>query len=234
VVPVADNLVNFEISGGGRIIGVGNGDPSSHEPDVYLNYGKDRQISLNDWRMLAVSGPEARPEIAEAFPDTDWEHVDVNSESGSLSENTSAVFRTHLGLSPKDLDADKILLRFGTVDDDGWIYVNGQAVGESHDWQATPNFDVRKFVHVGDNSIAVVVHNADGPGGIDKGVSVSFPSKAVHVNWKRRVFNGLAQVIIQSGTELSEIRVTSHAEGLASNTVVIEAKGHLRRPQAVP
>jgi beta-galactosidase len=33
VVPVADNLVQFEISGPGRIIGVGNGDPSSHEPD---------------------------------------------------------------------------------------------------------------------------------------------------------------------------------------------------------
>jgi len=31
-VPVADNLVTFEITGG-KIIGVGNGDPGSHEPD---------------------------------------------------------------------------------------------------------------------------------------------------------------------------------------------------------
>jgi beta-galactosidase len=36
-VPVADNLVHFEISGPGKIIGVGNGDPSSHEPDVYIS-----------------------------------------------------------------------------------------------------------------------------------------------------------------------------------------------------
>ena len=33
VVPTATNNISFSISGGGAIIGVGNGDPSSHEPD---------------------------------------------------------------------------------------------------------------------------------------------------------------------------------------------------------
>jgi beta-galactosidase len=33
VVPVADNLIQFKLSGPGKIIGVGNGDPSSHEAD---------------------------------------------------------------------------------------------------------------------------------------------------------------------------------------------------------
>lgn len=33
VVPTADNLVQFKLSGPGKIIGVGNGNPSSHEPD---------------------------------------------------------------------------------------------------------------------------------------------------------------------------------------------------------
>ncbi len=32
-VPTADNLIRFTISGDAKIIGVGNGDPSSHEPD---------------------------------------------------------------------------------------------------------------------------------------------------------------------------------------------------------
>jgi len=35
-VPVADNLVHFDLSGPGAILGVGNGDPVSHEPDVFL------------------------------------------------------------------------------------------------------------------------------------------------------------------------------------------------------
>jgi beta-galactosidase len=31
--PTASNEVSFELSGPGKIIGVGNGDPSCHEPD---------------------------------------------------------------------------------------------------------------------------------------------------------------------------------------------------------
>jgi beta-galactosidase len=33
LVPTADNEISFKIKGPGRILGVGNGDPSSHEPD---------------------------------------------------------------------------------------------------------------------------------------------------------------------------------------------------------
>jgi len=234
VVPIADNLINFEIGGVGKIIGVGNGDPSSHEPDVYLNYSNDKEMRLNHWRMLSVPDIKARPETAESFSDADWNPIDVNAESGPLAENTSAVFRAHVNLSAEDLAAGDIMLRFGMIDDDGWVYVNSQLVGESHDWQTSPSFNVGKFLHAGDNFIAVAVHNGDGPGGINKGVSLSFPSKADVVNWKRSVFNGLAQVIVQSGTEPGQIRLTAHAGGLAGNTVVIEVKGHSPRPQATP
>ena len=36
VVPVAQNKINFSIEGAGKIIGVGNGDPSCHEPDMFV------------------------------------------------------------------------------------------------------------------------------------------------------------------------------------------------------
>ena len=35
-VPTASNMVEFELSGPGKILGVGNGDSSSHEPDHAL------------------------------------------------------------------------------------------------------------------------------------------------------------------------------------------------------
>jgi len=35
-VPDADNFITFQVEGNGRIIGVGNGNPSSHEPDKIL------------------------------------------------------------------------------------------------------------------------------------------------------------------------------------------------------
>jgi beta-galactosidase len=36
MVPAAGNTITFEITGPGKIIGVGNGDPSSHEPDQFI------------------------------------------------------------------------------------------------------------------------------------------------------------------------------------------------------
>jgi beta-galactosidase len=231
VVPVADNLVDFEISGAGKIIGVGNGDPSSHEPDVYLNYTNEREVGLNNWCMQSVPDAKDRPEIAENFPDGNWADDDVNSESGPLHENTSAVFRTHVKMTTKDLEAEKVLLRFGMIDDEGWVYVNGHLVGETHDWKSSPAFDVSKFLHAGDNSIAVTVHNGDGPGGINKGVSLSTPSRSVPMKWKRSVFNGLAQVIVQSGGEPGEIRLTATSQDLAGDTVVIKVHGEAH-PQA--
>jgi beta-galactosidase len=49
VVPTAENLIQFQISGGGRIIGVGNGDPSSHEADK-----ADQRKLFNGWAQVMV------------------------------------------------------------------------------------------------------------------------------------------------------------------------------------
>lgn len=46
-VPDADNMIRFELTGPGKIIGVGNGDPSSHESDKYLN---------NAWQRMLFNG----------------------------------------------------------------------------------------------------------------------------------------------------------------------------------
>ena len=34
LVPDADNLISFQVEGGGKILGVGNGNPNSHEPEI--------------------------------------------------------------------------------------------------------------------------------------------------------------------------------------------------------
>src|SRR4029077_11082588 len=43
-VPDANNLISFSISGDAKIIGVGNGDPSSHEPDKYFDDNWQRKL----------------------------------------------------------------------------------------------------------------------------------------------------------------------------------------------
>jgi beta-galactosidase len=232
VVPVANNLVDFEISGPGKIIGVGNGDPSSHDPEAYVSYSPDTYIPLSEWRWKLVPDTSNRAETAAEVQDSDWNRVDINAASDQLSENSSAVYRAHVNLNAEDLSAGDLVLRFGSIDDEGSVYINGQPVGESHDWRSSPAFNIRKLVHEGDNSIAVVVHNKDGDGGIRGGATLTVPSRAITPQWRRSAFNGLAQVIVQSGTTPGTIHLTARANGLASNAIVIGTEGHSPRPQA--
>jgi len=51
-VPDAANKIHFELAGPGKILGVGNGDPSSHEPDVFL----PAENSTPDWQRSLFSG----------------------------------------------------------------------------------------------------------------------------------------------------------------------------------
>jgi beta-galactosidase len=65
VVPTADDVIEFDLDGPGRIIGVGNGDPSSHEPDkahqrrLFCGYAQVIVQSENKsgtLKLTAVSG----------------------------------------------------------------------------------------------------------------------------------------------------------------------------------
>jgi beta-galactosidase len=233
VVPVAGNLVSFALSGPGRVLGVGNGDPSCHEADVYLGQGAYRSVSLGGWRMKEVPDTKDRPEVAAGFSVENWQAVDVRADLGPLDPGQSAVFRTRHSASAADLSATNIVLRFGMIDDEGWVYVNGQLVGESHDWSASPAFAVGKFLRAGDNTIAVAVKNNEGQGGVNKGVTLEFQHKPVLASWKRSVLNGLAQVLVQSGKEAGPLKLTAQAEGLAPATLVVPAQAAPARP-AVP
>lgn len=90
--------------------------------------------------------------------------------------------------------------------------------------------DIKSFLHAGANSIAVAVVNFDGPGGINKGASVLFLERPILPTWKRKTFNGLAQVIIQSTGQPGDITVTATGEGLKPAVLKIPAAPATPRP----
>jgi len=233
IAPAASNRIAFELDGPGKIIGVGNGDPICHEPDVYSNQPSLRIVSLDDWRMKKVPDAKDRPEIAEDFHGSGWTKVDVRAENGPLKEDQSAVFRTRFSLTEEDLAATNALLHFGMIDDEGWVYINGRLAGESHDWESDPSFEVRKLLHAGENTIAVAVKNGENEGGVNRGVTLELEQRPVIAAWQRSVFNGLAQVIVQADKHPGEIQLRARADGLAPAVAVIRAAPHPSRP-AVP
>lgn len=63
VVPTATNLVHFAIQGPGRIIGVGNGDPSCHEPDQYPTQSGWQRSVFNGLAQIIVESTNIPGEI---------------------------------------------------------------------------------------------------------------------------------------------------------------------------
>lgn len=57
-VPDASNLITFSVEGDAAIIGVGNGDPSSHEPDRILEGQYERSLFNGKCQMILQAGDE--------------------------------------------------------------------------------------------------------------------------------------------------------------------------------
>jgi beta-galactosidase len=231
-VPVAANLISFKIEGPGRIIGVGNGDPSSHEPDKFINLPTLRTRSLDDWRWKKIADPWALdlPEVAANFDDSRWAKADVYSERGPLGYDDRAVFRTRFRVSAEHLAASGVELWFGKIDGGVFLYINGRKIAPAGDSRVPSVYDVKKLLRPGENSIAVTIANWGEAAGLNKGVMLRLVDPPRSPEWRRSVFGGLAQVIVQTTGEGGKVKLTAESNALAPATVALDARPVARRP----
>ncbi len=104
--------------------------------------------------------------------DSAWDKADISKDFSYLGENKTACYRATVDLGDADPKAKPMQLVVGMIDDVGMVYVNGQKVGESHDWSEPQTFDLSAALKPGKNVIAIVVHNDGGPGGLSRGVEL--------------------------------------------------------------
>ena len=229
MVPDAGNLVSFDLSGPGRIIGVGNGDPASHEADKYVE--SVSTVPVAEWRTHGTdpkaSGPEAEP----GFDDSAWEKARDPRWDEVRIDPPASVFRGTFYL-PDGAERAAIKLVLRSVGDTQSIYVNGHALAENlkvdpvgYEYTLDPS-----LLHAGRNVVTLSVTRFsaankkmqaftwDGSG--PAAVQVVMPAP----QWKRSVFNGLAQVIVQSKREAGEIRLTATSPGLSPAVVNIASR----------
>lgn len=88
-VPDADNLISFSTTGDGKIIGVGNGDPSSHEPDKCEDGKWQRKLFNGKCQVILQAGKAASIIKFEATSPGLWKGgTDIITISpGSLKNN---------------------------------------------------------------------------------------------------------------------------------------------------
>ena len=75
---------------------------------------------------------------------------------------------------------------------------------------------------MGNNSIKIYVRNRGGRGGVGGGVGLAGPD--TQPKFSRRLFNGLAQIIVRAGTKPGTVRLTVSSKGLEPATATVVSR----------
>jgi beta-galactosidase len=226
-VPDANHNVAFTLTGPGHILGVGNGDPASHDPDKYLDVISN--ITTEDWRSLHIDLRLQGPESATEFDDSNWEKARDSRWDEPRAVPAATVFRGAFTL-PITSDGDTITLYLNAVGATQSIYLNGHALATNR------LYDAKGFSFIVDHALLKPGRNfitffATPPGKEqeqrfhwDQGGPVVVQVVHPAPQWQRHLFNGLAQVIVQSEAQPGEILLTASSVGLAPATLTIHTQ----------
>jgi beta-galactosidase len=225
-VPMAGNEIQFSISGPGKIIGVGNGDPSSHAPEQFLETVKT--VRITQLKELTVEHLRNRPEVAVAVEDANWKPAfSVKHKDWKVYTDSLLVVRGSFEL-PAYEGQTVISLFAKSILENQSIYVNGQLLrADIKRDDSTQAFVLdHKILKPGKNVYAVVgqrfkLKNEWEEPNTDPGLIQLITPPA---SWKRKAFNGLAQVIVQSDTKTGEIVLNATSPGLKPATIKIKTK----------
>ncbi len=226
VVPTADNLIYFEIEGPGKIIGVGNGDPSSHEKDQYID--SYEIYNIENLKEKPVPSLENLNEINENVDDSNWiKAFSIKHKDWRTYVDTLLVVRGTFTL-PEINERTRVTLFSKSILENQSIYVNGVNIA-SNIKRDDPNQSFvldHKILKPGNNTIAYtgqrfrLRYQWDEPNTDPGVISVWNPAE----QWRRKLFNGYAQVIIQSTNKAGKIILKASSDGLKSTSLIIESK----------
>lgn len=196
VVPVADNNIQFAIKGAGKIIGVGNGHPSSHEADTHVE--STAGFSLRgQWQPPKASDKTSPVEFEIQF---DRPEVPAGS-TGYLMLSALGRSQTAI-LNGKTLYSDAMPNKAAIE-----IAIN------------------EKSLRAKGNSLRILAQPFEDWGmreSLFKLSPAAVRTLTPAASYERRVFNGFAQIIVQSTENAGNIQLTAKSEGLKSATVEVK------------
>jgi beta-galactosidase len=218
LVPTADPEISFSISGPGRIIAVGNGDPASHEPSQFAEAADE--IKIHGWRVKALGSSDDPMAIANEPEGPTWRSVFSGLDQKYPTDK--AVYRGTLSLEGPLVGTISLLLP--PLGDGADVFVNGKSVArEINLGTRSPAIalDAAAF-STGDNEVVVIAKPfPKPPRSFDSTSPGSLLVARAAADWKRKAFNGLAGVFVQAVDSKGSIVLTASAPGLTSSQQVI-------------
>jgi beta-galactosidase len=197
IVPTAGQRATFAISGPGKIIGVGNGDPSSHEPDVFVE-------SVSSLPLGAWTPPEAAVTEGLIVFEARFDRPTVAPGGAATLLLNALGPRQTVTLNGRELmrDAAPAQARAELALSDLALQSTGNVL----------RIEATRFAEWSQREAVRLVHPA------------AWRLVVPPAPWSRSVFNGLAQVIVQSTGGAGDIVVTAAADGLTPARAVVQAR----------
>jgi beta-galactosidase len=234
MVPTAGNAISFEISGPGKIIGVGNGDPSSHEPDQFIEHVA--ALPLADWHMKGTGSPTKPAEVAYELDDSGWDKAfghrwDRDRPGDTNNRPSITVYRATFS-PPQSAGDATFALALRSLGESQSVYLNGQLIAEnvSRANAAREILLPADILRPGRNVVAVVATSSE-RGRDNRGDRGGTPGNPGLVRmttpappWQRHLFSGLAQIVVQSTGQPGEITLTARSPGVADGMLKIQAQ----------
>ncbi|TCC91785.1 glycoside hydrolase family 2 protein [Pedobacter frigiditerrae] len=225
-VPTANNNLSFELSGPGKIIGVGNGDPTSLAPEKFLE--KIETFPIHSLKEKIVDNMAVVDGIAANYNDQQWKPAFKDERNASFAERAKAlIYRGTVDL-PEIPKGAKVTFFYKCVGPQQSIYMNGvKLAGNLAQNKKGYEYIIdEKLIKVGKNTVAVIAtpfvkQNSWDSFNTDLGL---FQIYTPAPQWKRNLFNGLAQVIVEATGEEGEIKLQTNSAGLKSSTLLLQIK----------
>ncbi|GGF05097.1 beta-galactosidase [Flavobacterium limi] len=212
-VPTANPEITFSIKGG-KILGVGNGNPTSLEKDQFIDNVELVAITNFEEKKLASAN------ASQLSSDNDNSWKEAFKDRDYKNQAPAYVYRGKFELS-NNLKTNAVNFFYKKIGIDAVVFVNGNKIAPSTE-------DNQKYVlnsnvlNQGTNTIQIIapplqkvkdwdVMNTD-PGIIQ----VITPAES----WKRKLFNGFAQIIIQKDENAAEVVLSATANGLNTGTLI--------------
>ncbi|MDA3817043.1 MAG: DUF4982 domain-containing protein [Prolixibacteraceae bacterium] len=225
MVPNSDNQISFTITDPGKIIGIGNGDPTSHEADKF--YKSVKASKIENLKELSVNNLENRSEHTPGWDDSDWERAFLSSRDDDwrVYKDTLLVVRGTFEL-PEITNETQITLFTKSIVENQSIYVNGHLMASNVKRNAPGQSYLidHSIIKPGVNVYAVTgkrfkkTQQWDEPNTDTGLVQVVDPAG----QWNRKAFNGLAQIIVQSSNQAGEVVLSATSPGLKPASIKIQ------------
>jgi beta-galactosidase len=231
-VPDATDEITLSITGPGKIIGVGNGNPSSLEADKYLETIK--VIAIQNLKEKIISDINTVAETAETYDDKQWQPAFKDDRTKEFGEKAKAVvYRGNFNL-PQIKANDVFSFFYNSLGKEQSIYINGKQIAANILKSKKGNAYIldAALLHQGNNTIAITAtpllknqpwDNVNMNPGLFQIVTQAAP-------YKRKLFSGLAQVIVQATGDAGEIIITANANGLKQGILKIQTTATALRP----